>query len=124
MHMQTLLAALALAGSALARPTIRTVGEIVAPTRALNKRSAASVVEAIMPSSTSCAGRGDECTTAAAAGPLLADAMSTYSITNGVEQAGILALIAYESNELQYKKNTNQDSNLGRGTANEYAPPP
>ncbi|KAF3768711.1 hypothetical protein M406DRAFT_223362, partial [Cryphonectria parasitica EP155] len=81
--------------------------------------SAASVIEAIMPSSVSCSGRGDECTTAAVAGPLLADAMTTYSITSGVEQAGILALIAYESDELQYKKNTNQDANLGRGTANE-----
>ncbi|PSR75525.1 hypothetical protein BD289DRAFT_487077 [Coniella lustricola] len=121
MQINTIVACLALVGSSLARPTLRAVGEIVEPSRTntLSKRDAASVIEAIMPKSTSCSGRGDECTTAAVAGPLLAASMTTYSVTTGVEQAGLLALIAYESGELQYKKNTNQDANEGRGTVNE-----
>lgn len=91
----------------------------LATTQTLQKRDAASVIEAIMPSSTSCDGRGDECTTADVAGPVLAESMGHFDVTTGVAQAGILSLIAYESNELQYRKNLNQDSNPGRGTANE-----
>lgn len=121
MQVTTLVASLALVGFSMARPTLRAVGDLVEPSRInlLSKRSAASVIESIMPKSTSCSSRGDECTTAEVAGPYLAESMATYNVTTGVEQAGILALIAYESGELEYKKNTNQDANEGRGTANE-----
>lgn len=117
MHMQTLTATLALAGTALSLPT----GEqaLLKPSRTVARRGAAAVVEAIMPSSTSCSGRGDECTTADVAGPVLADSMSHYGIASGIAQAGILSLVAYESNELQYRKNLDQSSQLGRGTVNE-----
>lgn len=118
MHIQplTITASLALLGTALSLPT----GEQArTPTRTVVKRGAAAIVEAIMPSSTSCSGRGDECTTAEVAGPYLADSMSYFDITSGIAQAGILSLVAYESNELQYRKNLDQSSQLGRGTVNE-----
>lgn len=117
---------LALAGTAVALPA---VGDKVtlpsaaaAAARALVRRGggAAGTLELIMPSSASCEGRGDECTTAEVAAPLLVDSMTTYKVETGYEQAGILALIAYESIELQYRKNQNAEQlALGRGTANE-----
>lgn len=117
MHLQTLTTSLALAGTALSLP----VGEnSLTPTRTVGKRSAASIIEAIMPSSTSCVGRGSECTTADDAGPYLADSMAHFGITSGIAQAGILSLIAYESLELQYKTNQNAEQKAaGRGTSNQ-----
>lgn len=118
MHLQTLTIASALGGTALCLPT-REHPTSTTPTRTVEKRGAAAVVEAIMPSSTSCSGRGDECTTAEVAGPYLADSMAYFDVTSGVAQAGILSLVAYESNELQYRKNLDQSAQLGRGTVNE-----
>lgn len=116
MHVRTLTTALVLAGTALSLPT----GEqALQPTRTVAKRGAAAIIEAIMPSSASCSGRGDECTTAEVAGPYLADSMTHFGITSGIAQAGILSLVAYESNELQYRQNLDQSSQLGRGTVNE-----
>lgn len=117
MHLRTFTSTLALAGIALSLP----VGEdSLTPTRTVAKRSAASIIEAIMPSSSSCDGRGDECTTADIAGPYLADSMAHYGITSGIAQAGILSLIAYESLELQYKTNQNAEQKAaGRGTSNQ-----
>lgn len=117
MQLDRITIALVVAGLGSALPT---GGDLnFAPIHTLGKRGSASVIEAIMPSSSSCDGRGDECTTAEVAGPVLADSMSHFGVTAGVAQAGILSLIAYESNELQYRKNLNQDTNPGRGTANE-----
>ncbi|KAJ4414689.1 hypothetical protein N0V82_007803, partial [Gnomoniopsis sp. IMI 355080] len=83
---------------------------------------AAGTVKIIMPLSVSCAGRGDECTTADVAAPYLAASMDTYGIKTGYEQAGILALISYESNQLQYKTNLNPANKAaGQGTANEQS---
>lgn len=108
MQLCTLTVALALAGVGLALPT-----------QTLTRRSSAvQIIETIMPSSTSCSGRGDECTTATDAAPYLIDSMAEYGIGSPVEMAGILSIIAYESGEMQYKKNTNQAANPGRGTAN------
>lgn len=85
-----------------------------------NSGAAAATVMAIMPQSVSCAGRGDECTTAAVAAPYLVDAMYEYGVVTGYEQAGILALIAYESVEMRYKVNQNAANRAaGQGTANE-----
>lgn len=81
---------------------------------------AAETLLLIMPSAASCAGRGDECATAAVAAPYLAASMRQYGVATGYEQAGILSLIAYESIELQYRVNQNAEQRaLGRGTANE-----
>lgn len=116
MHVHMFSTALAFAGTALALPTME---ETRIPTRTVSKRGAAAVVEAIMPKSTDCSSRGDECATADVAGPVLADSMTHFGITSGAAQAGILSLVAYESNELQYRKNLDQSAQLGRGTVNE-----
>lgn len=118
MQFWALTISLALAGVGHAAPF--TKGANLTPTRSLDDRamSAVQIIEAIMPSSTSCSDRGDECTTATEAAPFLIYGMAKYGVYSPVEMAGILALIAYESGELQYKKNTNQASNPGRGTAN------
>lgn len=81
---------------------------------------AAGTIKIIMPASVSCANRGDECTTADVAAPYLAASMDTYGVKTGYEQAGILALISYESNQLQYKTNlVPEHKAAGQGTANE-----
>ncbi|ROW11443.1 hypothetical protein VMCG_01186 [Cytospora schulzeri] len=102
---------LAVAGTALALPTTPS------PTRTLGKRDSTQVIEDIMPSSSSCAGRGDQCRTAAQAAPHLVKAMQDYGIGTNMEQAGILALVAYESGEMQYSKNLNNAA-AGQGTSN------
>ncbi|KUI67261.1 hypothetical protein VM1G_02691 [Cytospora mali] len=111
MQLTTLLTTLAAAGAALALPTAQT------PTRTLGKRDASQVILDIMPSSSSCSGRGTECRTAEQAAPYLVKAMEDYSIGTDVEQAGILALVAYESVEMQYSKNLNNAA-AGQGTSN------
>lgn len=131
MQLQTLTCSLALASAILALPTAtrtntNTNNEQAPPlraTRTLDTRdSGVDLVIAIMPSSTSCAGRGDECVTADVAAPLLANGLAHYGVTTGVEQAGILALVAFESVEMQYKYNTNADAAAGgKGTSNQQS---
>lgn len=132
MRLQILICSLALASATLAFPTAtRTntntnTNEEAPPlraTRTLDTRgSAADTIIAIMPSSTSCAGRGDECVTADVAAPLLADGLTHYGVKTAVEQAGILALVAYESVEMQYKRNTDASAAAGgKGTSNQQS---
>lgn len=109
MQFQYLTTLLAFAGAALALPT--------APTKTLGKREAKQVLLDIMPQSASCEGRGDECRTAVQAAPFLVQAMTKYNTTQPMEQAGILALVAYESEQLRYKKNLNNAAS-GQGTSN------
>ncbi|ROW18401.1 hypothetical protein VPNG_00104 [Cytospora leucostoma] len=111
MQLTTLITTVAIAGTALALPTTP------APTRTLARRDGTQVILDIMPSSSSCAGRGTQCRTASEAAPHLVQAMEDYSIGTNVEQAGILALVAYESGELQYSQNLNNAAS-GQGTSN------
>lgn len=111
MQFQYLTTLLAFAGAALALPTATT------PTKTLGKREATQVLLDIMPSSSSCDGRGDECRTATQAASHLVQGMTKWKTTAPMEQAGILALIAYESLEMQYKKNLNNAA-AGQGTSN------
>lgn len=115
MQFHSLTTTLALAGVGLSLPT---AVEKLTPTRTWDKRDVASTIVAIMPSSTSCDGRGDECTTAQDAVEYLTGSMSEYSVSTAIEQAGLLSLIAYESVEMQYKKNLDQAAQTGRGTVN------
>lgn len=113
MQLTTLLTTVAVAGTALALPTAP------APTRTLAKRDSTQVILDIMPSSSSCAGRGTQCRTAAEAAPHLVQAMEDYGVGTSAEQAGILALVAYESGELQYSRNLDAASAAsGQGTSN------
>lgn len=80
----------------------------------------AATIVAIAPLSVSCDGRGDECANATLAAPFLAASLDDYAVESAYERAGVLALIAYESVELQYRTNQNAEQKmLGRGTANE-----
>lgn len=122
MQLQNVMGGLAaLAGAASAMPTVTLPKD--KETRTVQPRgSAADTVIAIMPLSTSCDGRGDECVTAAVAGPLLASGMSHYGVNTAIEQAGILSLVAYESVEMQYKINQNPtNAASGQGTSNEQS---
>lgn len=111
MQFQYLTTLLAFAGAALALPTA------TASTKSLGKREAIQVLLDIMPKSGSCDGRGDECRTATQAASYLVQAMTKYKTTEPMEQAGILALVAYESEQMQYKKNLNNAAS-GQGTSN------
>lgn len=111
MQFQYLTTLLAFTGAALALPTA------ITPTKSLNKRLTTQAITEIMPSSASCSGRGDQCRTAAQAAPLFEKAFSDYGIEKDVEKAGILALVAYESLEMQYSKNL-VNAAAGQGTSN------
>lgn len=111
MQSQYLITLLAFAGAAMALPTATT------STKTLGKREATQVLLDIMPSSSSCEGRGDECRTAVQAGSYLVQAMTKYQLTEDMEQAGVLALVAFESKEMQYKKNLVNAAG-GQGTSN------
>jgi hypothetical protein len=67
----------------------------------------AQQIEAIAPSSKSCANVQvpDECATAQQAAPNIAKAFQTYKITSPAEQAAVIGLIAFESVEFRYNKN-------------------
>ncbi|TAQ85154.1 hypothetical protein B7494_g6520 [Chlorociboria aeruginascens] len=102
------------------------VGATVLPAATFRKggllkrdNSAVSILEAIAPTSTSCAGAPvpSECATATQAAPFLVEAFSNYSITSVNEISGILALIAYESGEFKYSVN-HYPGRPGQGTRN------
>ncbi|CAN8099557.1 unnamed protein product [Discula destructiva] len=80
----------------------------------------AETIKAIMPLSASCADRGAECTNASVAAPHLAASLDQYGVASAYERAGVLALIAYKSVELQYRTNQKAEQKAeGPGTANE-----
>lgn len=114
---------LALAGATLALPTPTTNTNNDAPHHlATRTLSPIQVLTAIMPSSTSCSGRGDQCVTGEVALTHLQSGMDNYGVTSKMEQAGILALVAYESEELMYKRNTDATAAAGgKGTSNEQS---
>jgi hypothetical protein len=100
------MAALGLGGLGLAAP---------APVR--RDTTAQSIVEAIMPGSTSCTGKLAECRTATQATPYLITAFAQWGCTSPAQIAAGLAWIALESVELQYKHNVSP-GRPGQGTAN------
>ncbi|KAK3394847.1 hypothetical protein B0H63DRAFT_517929 [Podospora didyma] len=97
---------------------------VASPLLATEKRaasseiSAAGVIEVIMPSSVSCDGRGDECRTAAQASDFFITAFSGFTFP---EMAAMLALVAVESVEMQYRHNVSP-GRPGQGTSNMMMP--
>ncbi|EAU32363.1 conserved hypothetical protein [Aspergillus terreus NIH2624] len=83
----------------------------------------AQQIEAIAPSSKSCANVQvpDECATAQQAAPNIAKAFQTYKITSPAEQAAVIGLIAFESVEFRYNKNKSPGV-PGQGTRNMQSP--
>jgi hypothetical protein len=66
-----------------------------------------SQITTIAPKSTSCtdAPAKDECATAKEAAKYTSQSFETYSITSKPEQAAILSLITFESDDFKYNKN-------------------
>lgn len=117
MQFQYLTTLLALTGAALSAPTATRSQSKCQPTQTL---LSADTLLKIMPKSASCDGRGEECRTAAQAANYLGDAMIKYKTTKPMEQAGILALVALESGQMQYKKNLDKTAAAGgKGTSNQ-----
>lgn len=100
-----------LAGLAAAAPTQQDVFR--------RDTSAAAIIAAIMPSSTSCDGAAypADCATNVEAAPYFISAMQSYNITSSAQMAGVLALVAYESGELKYRHNV-YPGTPGQGTSN------
>lgn len=103
--------AVLLTGTAIAAP--------LANTQKVEAResSAASIIAAIAPTSSSCSGGTSDCRTADQAAPYLISAMQQYGVTSPAEIAGILSLMAYESGDFKYKTNVSP-GRPGQGTAN------
>jgi len=106
MRSHNLVSALALSGLAASSPLFKRAGT----------DSAASIILKIMPHSASCDPSNTECRTADQAAPYLINAFSNYKVYTYGEMAAMLALIALESVEMQYKHNL--AGNPGQGTSN------
>jgi hypothetical protein len=76
-----------------------------------------------MPSASSCANAAfpSECATASQAAPYIAAGWAKYNITSKAAQAATLALIAYESGQLQYNQ-AHYPPLAGKGTRNMQSP--
>ncbi|CAK7235969.1 hypothetical protein SCUCBS95973_009445 [Sporothrix curviconia] len=85
--------------------------------------SAASMIGAIMPTSSSCDGAlyPDQCYTNVQAAPFFIAAMQTYQIVNAAEIAAVLALTGYESGDLKYR-HSEFPVVAGKGTSNMQSP--
>ncbi|CAK7228777.1 hypothetical protein SBRCBS47491_007021 [Sporothrix bragantina] len=85
--------------------------------------SAAGMIAAIMPTSTSCDGAlyPDQCATNVQAAPFFIAAMQTYQIYNAAEIAAVLALTGYESGDLKYR-HSEFPVVAGKGTSNMQSP--
>ena len=72
---------------------------------------------AIMPQSSTCAGAAhpDECRTAAQAAPFVTQSFSTYGVTTPGEQAALLGIMGFESEDFKYNKNY-YPGNPGQGS--------
>ncbi|RKF78705.1 hypothetical protein GcM1_209041 [Golovinomyces cichoracearum] len=83
-----------------------------------NEMTAAQVLQ-IVPKSKHCSSSMNECATNIQATPFLNAAMSKYDITNPMEKASVLALIAFESGDFKYNINHfPAPGHPGQGTRN------
>ncbi|CAK7242708.1 MAG: hypothetical protein STHCBS139747_004206 [Sporothrix thermara] len=87
------------------------------------EETAASMIAAIMPTSTSCDGAlfPDQCYTNVQAAPFFIAAMQTYQILSAYEIAAVLALTGYESGDLKYR-HSEFPVVAGKGTSNMQSP--
>jgi hypothetical protein len=79
--------------------------------------TAVPIIEKIAPKSKSCPSGNTDCRTAKQAAPFLIDAFQKYDIYDPKEMAAVLALMAFESGDFQYKRNQ-VPGTAGQGTAN------
>ncbi|KAM0544861.1 hypothetical protein ACHAPJ_011606 [Fusarium lateritium] len=83
--------------------------------------SAAPIIELIAPKSKICPSGNKDCRTAKQAAPFIIKGFQTYGIYNVKEMAAVLALMAFESGDFQYKRNQ-FPGRPGQGTANMQMP--
>ncbi|KAF2739331.1 hypothetical protein EJ04DRAFT_509034 [Polyplosphaeria fusca] len=91
-----------------------------APSRCGRNTLTEAAIQAIAPSTASCAGAefSNECATAAdAVGPIQAS-FQKYGVTSTAEQAALIALMLYESGNFQYNIHHFPSPNPGQGTRN------
>ncbi|KAF2461291.1 hypothetical protein BDY21DRAFT_278510 [Lineolata rhizophorae] len=83
----------------------------------------AAVIQQIAPSTASCSGAAfpDECATADVAATALGASFTTYDISSAAEQTALLALVLFESGNLQYDRN-HWPGVPGQGTRNMQSP--
>ncbi|CAI7647808.1 unnamed protein product [Penicillium viridicatum] len=113
MHLQTLLLSLTLT------LTIQTTATPCARDTALTE----SQLLTIAPSSKSCtdAPAEGECATAKQAAKFTSQSFDTYKVTSKAEQAAIISLMAFETNDFKYNKN-HFPGVAGQGTRNMQSP--
>ncbi|KAJ9301364.1 hypothetical protein DTO271G3_1499 [Paecilomyces variotii] len=91
------------------------------------KRSTSAIttsqIEAIAPNSASCDNppAAGECATAAQAATHIANSFETYKVTSAAEQAAVISLMAFESDDFKYNKN-HFPGVAGQGTRNMQSP--
>ncbi|GAD91473.1 hypothetical protein ANI_1_1122134 [Paecilomyces variotii No. 5] len=94
---------------------------------ALIERSTSAItssqIQTIAPTSTSCdnAPAAGECATAAQAATHIAKSFQTYKVTSPAEQAAVISLMAFESDDFKYNKN-HFPGVPGQGTRNMQSP--
>jgi len=83
----------------------------------------AQIITAIAPASSSCANApaAGECRTAEQAAPHISDSFTKYGLTSTAEQAAVLSLMLYESDNFAYNKN-HYPGIAGQGTRNMQSP--
>ncbi|KAL4727783.1 hypothetical protein ACLX1H_004472 [Fusarium chlamydosporum] len=79
--------------------------------------TAVPIIEQIAPKSKKCPTGNTQCRTAKQAAPYLINSFQTYGIYDPKEMAAVLALMAFESGDFQYKRNQ-VPGRPGQGTAN------
>ncbi|CEI70269.1 hypothetical protein FVEN_g1210 [Fusarium venenatum] len=79
--------------------------------------TAVPIIEKIAPKSKSCPSSNTDCRTAEQAAPFLINAFKDYDIYDPKMMAAVLALMAFESGDFQYKRNQ-VPGRPGQGTAN------
>ena len=78
---------------------------------------AVTIVQQIAPNANNCPSGNTDCRTAEQAAPFIAEAMVTHQIYSVNQMAAVIALMAYESDDFQYKHNVSP-GRPGQGTAN------
>ena len=78
---------------------------------------AVRIVQEIAPAATSCPSSNSDCRTAAQAAPWIAQGMYQYGIFSVNQMAAVVSLMAYESDNFEYKHNIDP-GRPGQGTAN------
>ncbi|ODM20412.1 hypothetical protein SI65_03465 [Aspergillus cristatus] len=104
-------------------PLLASAAPTLAPAAESNTQVTAQQIQQIAPKSVNCdnpPAKG-ECATADQAAPNIAKSFETYGVTSRAEQAAVIALMAFESEEFRYSRN-HFPGTVGKGTRNMQSP--